>query len=217
MITLRLSDLKTQASLSLLLRHHELTNENVSYFLINQSKAMTFIDHKVTRKLVRPVKSLNVAHDRILSYDVIGTKVLLHKLMKFPSKKKKGPNQSLLYYCRRRHCCLNSLLTEFDGVALTTLENPFKRMRFRWANSLVWCGRKANLCQKKRKREKKWWLLLYLLCCQWIFSGNFCILRAFVIQAFISHAVLNIFNGRFNVIIDFVILHCFIQISKMLF
>ena len=66
MITLRLSDLKSQASLSLLLRHHELTNENVSYFLINQSKAMTFIDHTLTRKLVRPVKSLKIAHDRIL-------------------------------------------------------------------------------------------------------------------------------------------------------
>ena len=34
--SLRLSDFKSQASLSLLLRHHELTNNNVSYFLINQ-------------------------------------------------------------------------------------------------------------------------------------------------------------------------------------
>ena len=66
MITLQRSVLKSQASLSLLLRHHELTNENVSYFLINQSKAMTFIDHTVTRKLVRPVKPLKIAHDLIL-------------------------------------------------------------------------------------------------------------------------------------------------------
>ena len=66
MITLRPIDLKSQASLSLLLRHHILTNENVSYFLINQSKTMTFIDHTVTRKLVRPVKSLKIAHDLIL-------------------------------------------------------------------------------------------------------------------------------------------------------
>ena len=40
-----------------ILRHHELTNENVSYFLINQSKTKTFIDLKVTRKSLRPVKS----------------------------------------------------------------------------------------------------------------------------------------------------------------
>ena len=101
MITLRLSDLKSQTSLSLLLRHHELTNENVSYFLINQSKAMTFIDHTVTRKLVRPVKSLKIAHDRILmrflhfiheiktkGHDVIGVNAFMRKLKKFPRKKK---------------------------------------------------------------------------------------------------------------------------------
>ena len=36
--TLRLSDCKSHASLTLFLRHHELTNENVSHFLVNQSK-----------------------------------------------------------------------------------------------------------------------------------------------------------------------------------
>ena len=40
-ITLRLSDCKSQASLTLFIRHHELTNENVSHFLINQSKTKT--------------------------------------------------------------------------------------------------------------------------------------------------------------------------------
>ena len=55
-ITLQLSDFKSQASLSLFLRRHELTNNNVSYFLINQSKTKTFIDLKVTTKPVKPVK-----------------------------------------------------------------------------------------------------------------------------------------------------------------
>ena len=49
-ITLRLSDFKSQTSLTILLRHYELTNENVSYFLIDQSKTKTFIDLIVTRK-----------------------------------------------------------------------------------------------------------------------------------------------------------------------
>lgn len=91
----------------------------------------------------------------------------------------------------------------------------------------VWRKGQFVLKKKETKKEKLKnlpvfvsagkWLMLYLLCCQRIFSCNFCIFRAFVVQAFISHAVLNIFNGRFNVIIDFVILHCFIQISKVLF
>jgi len=55
-ITLRLSDFKSQTSLIEFVRHHELTNENVSYFLIKQSK--TFIDLKVIKKPVRLVKSL---------------------------------------------------------------------------------------------------------------------------------------------------------------
>ena len=45
---LRLSDLKSKTSLTLLLRQYELTNKNVSYFLTNQSKTKTFIDIKVT-------------------------------------------------------------------------------------------------------------------------------------------------------------------------
>ena len=55
-ITLRLSDFKSQKSLTLLLRHYELTNENVSYFLTNQSKTKTFVDLKVTRK-PKPTKN----------------------------------------------------------------------------------------------------------------------------------------------------------------
>ena len=42
----------------LFLAHHELTNENVSCFPINQSKTKTFIVLEITRKPVRPVKSL---------------------------------------------------------------------------------------------------------------------------------------------------------------
>ena len=49
-ITLRLNDFKSQTSLTLLLRHYELTNGNVSYYLTNQSKKERFIDLKVTRK-----------------------------------------------------------------------------------------------------------------------------------------------------------------------
>ena len=55
-ITLRFSDFKSQTSLTLLLRHYELTNENVSYFLTNQSKRKTSIDIKVTRK-PKPTKN----------------------------------------------------------------------------------------------------------------------------------------------------------------
>ena len=36
------NNFKSQASLSLFLRHHELISENVSYFLINQWKTKTF-------------------------------------------------------------------------------------------------------------------------------------------------------------------------------
>ena len=59
-ITLRLSDFKSEESLIECVRHNELTNETVSYFLIKQSK--TIIDLKVTTKPVRLVKSLNRAH-----------------------------------------------------------------------------------------------------------------------------------------------------------
>ena len=48
--------------LTFLLRHYELTNENVSFFLTNQSKTKTFIDLKVTRN-PKPTK---IAYDLIL-------------------------------------------------------------------------------------------------------------------------------------------------------
>ena len=54
--TLRLSDNKLLVSLSSFLRHHELTDDNVSYFLIAQLKTETFFDLTVTRRPVRPVK-----------------------------------------------------------------------------------------------------------------------------------------------------------------
>ena len=49
-------------SLTSLLRHYELTSENASYFLTNQSKTKTFIDLKVTRN----PKTTKIAHDLIL-------------------------------------------------------------------------------------------------------------------------------------------------------
>ena len=95
-ITLRLSDFKSQTSFTLLLRHYELTNENVSYFLTNQSKTKTFIDLKVTRK-PKPTKNstrpylneipAHFTHEmKTKGYDVIGVYLLLRKLMKFLRK-----------------------------------------------------------------------------------------------------------------------------------
>ena len=72
---------------------YELTNENVSYFLTNQSKTKTFIDLKVTRKpkptknSTRPYVNEIPAHFpleiKTKGYDIIGVKVFLRKLMKF--------------------------------------------------------------------------------------------------------------------------------------
>ena len=77
MITLRLSDFKSQASLSLLLIDQW---RRFFYFLVNQSTK--FIDLKATRKPVRLVKSLkNSTYDlpshfinkiKTKGYDVIG-------------------------------------------------------------------------------------------------------------------------------------------------
>ena len=96
-ITLHLSDFKSQTSLTLLLRHYELTNEKVSYFLANQSKRKTSIDIKVTRK-PKPTKNntrpylneipTHFIHDiKAKGYDVIGVNLFPPKLMKFLPKK----------------------------------------------------------------------------------------------------------------------------------
>ena len=96
-ITLRLSDFKSQTSLTLLLRHYELTNENVSYFLTNQSKRKTSIDIKVTRK-PKPTKNntrpylneipAHFMHEiKTIAYDVIGFNLFLLTLMRFLHKK----------------------------------------------------------------------------------------------------------------------------------
>ena len=95
---MRLSDFKSQTSLTLLLGHYELTNENVSYFLTNQSKTKTFIDLKVTRK-PKPTKNstgpyLNeipshFTHEiRTKGYDAIRVNLFLRKLIKFLPKKR---------------------------------------------------------------------------------------------------------------------------------
>ena len=96
-ITLRLGDFKSQTSLTLLLRHYELTNENVSYFLTNQSKRKTSIDIKVTRK-PKPTKNntrpylneipAHFIHEiKTIAYDVIGVNLFLLTLMRFLLKK----------------------------------------------------------------------------------------------------------------------------------
>ena len=96
-MTLRLSDFKSQTSLTLLLRHYELTNDKVSYFLTNQSETKTVIDLKVNRK-PKPTKTgtrpyfieipAHFIHAiKTKGYDVIGVNVFLRKLMKFLGKK----------------------------------------------------------------------------------------------------------------------------------
>ena len=48
---LGLSNCKSHASLTLFIRYHELTNENVSYSLVNQSKTKIFTNQKITKNL----------------------------------------------------------------------------------------------------------------------------------------------------------------------
>ena len=89
-ITWPLSDYKSQTSLTLLLRHYKLTNENVSYFLTNQSKTKTFIDLQVTRKpkpnknSTRPYLNeipVHCTHEiKTKGYDVIRVNLFLRKL-----------------------------------------------------------------------------------------------------------------------------------------
>ena len=100
-ITLRLSDFKSQTSLTLLLRHSEFTNENVSYFLTtwnNQSKTKTFIDLKVNRKR-KPTKNstrpylneipAHFTHEiKTKGYGVIGVNLSHFKLMRFHFQRK---------------------------------------------------------------------------------------------------------------------------------
>ena len=83
-ITLRLSDFKSQTSLTLLLRHYELSNENVSYFLTHQSKTKMFIDLKVNRK-AKPTR--NSTRPYLNEIPVIGVNLFQFKLMRFHFKK----------------------------------------------------------------------------------------------------------------------------------
>ena len=93
-ITLRLSDEKSHAILTLFLRNHELTTKSVSYFLINQSKTKAFTDLKMTKNRLNQLK---IAHDLILmrflrilidgmrrkGNDVISVNLFHHSLMRF--------------------------------------------------------------------------------------------------------------------------------------
>ena len=80
-----------------MLRHYELTNENVSYSLTNQWKTKTFIDLKVTRT-PKPTKSTtrpyhyeipaHFIHEiKTKGYDVIGVNVFPRKIMRFHPQK----------------------------------------------------------------------------------------------------------------------------------
>ena len=90
----------------------QLTNENVSYFLTNQSKTKTFIDLKVTRKpkpsknSTRPYLNENPAHFiheiKTKGYDVIGVNAFLRKLM-IPAPKSgvNGPSYTTKFLLRK--------------------------------------------------------------------------------------------------------------------
>ena len=95
-ISLRLTDFKSQTSLTLLLRHYELTDENV-YFLTNQSKTKKFIDLKITRK-PKPTKNstrpylneipAHLPHEiKTKGYDVIGIHFIPAKVNEIPAQK----------------------------------------------------------------------------------------------------------------------------------
>ena len=107
-ITLRPSDFKSQTSLTLPLRHYELTNENVSYFLTNHSKTKRFIDLKITRK-PKPTKNstrpylyeiaAHFTHEiKTKGYDVIGVNLFHFKLIRFQFKKKAKPVRPILLH-----------------------------------------------------------------------------------------------------------------------
>ena len=76
----------------------KLTNENVSYFLTDQSKTKTFIDLKLTRKpkpsenSTRPYLNeipVHFTHEiKTKGYDVIGVNLFHFKLMRFHFKKR---------------------------------------------------------------------------------------------------------------------------------
>ena len=93
----RLSDFKSQASLSLFLRHHELITENISYFLINQWKTKTWtMDGGSFVSIVLEIQQREddeipvhfIIHEiKTKGYNVIGVNVLLRKLMRFLRKK----------------------------------------------------------------------------------------------------------------------------------
>ena len=90
-------------SLTFLLRHYELTNENVSYFLTNQSKTKTFIDLKVTRN-PKPTKNstrpylneipAHFTHEiKTKGYDIIDKPVKLDILNEIPPQVNEIPQQ----------------------------------------------------------------------------------------------------------------------------
>ena len=99
-ITLPLSDFKSQACLTLSHRQYEITNENVSYFSINQSKTKTFTDLKISTNLYNRLNQLKIAltlmeipahfiqEIKTKGYDFTGVNVFLRKLMRLPRKKR---------------------------------------------------------------------------------------------------------------------------------
>ena len=93
--------------MTLLRKHYELTNKNLSYFLTNQSKTKTFIDLKVTRK-PKPTKNstqpyfneipVHFTHEvKTKGYDVIGVNLFHFKLIRFHCKKRPVPPSPLTF------------------------------------------------------------------------------------------------------------------------
>ena len=128
----RLSDFKSQASLSLFLRHHELITENISYFLINQWKTKTWtMDGGSFVSIVLEIQQREdveipvhfIIHEiKTKGYNVIGVNVLLRKLMRFLRKKTDNSVPTILlliYFLYYLEFCF------YWAIAFNTCPPPF--------------------------------------------------------------------------------------------
>ena len=135
-VFLRLRDFKPQASLSLFLRHHELITENVSYFLMNQTKTKIFTKPvKDSGSVVSIVLEIQKREDdeipvyftiheiKTKGYDIIGVNLLLRKLMRFLCKKMDNsvPTILLLIYIFVISFSVKLLLRKKRGSSPTPL------------------------------------------------------------------------------------------------
>ena len=122
--------------MSLFLRHHELITENVSYFLMNQTKTKIFTNPvKDSGSVVSIVLEIQKREDdeipvyftiheiKTKGYDIIGVNVLLRKLMRFLCKKMDNlvPTILLLIYIFVISFSVKLLLRKKRGSSPTPL------------------------------------------------------------------------------------------------